>query len=215
MESPHKDSKPDMCVCVCVCVWERESERDRREETVKEIVYPQKSKDLSSFSNTQFVPNLYDYFLPWSTKGEILKTSFKKDTKAGSSKWMWIIKVVNLNWELNYIKCYIKKSIWHVIEQTEISVVRDSPHKNENCLHLLTLESFQTWIHFFLRLVTKEFRVLFTFVVIFVYTVEVKKVRFGMTWRVGYPMDYPFKVHSHNNSENFACKKGLLYISIV
>ncbi len=134
---------------MCVRERERESERDRREETVKEIVYPpQKSKDLSSFSNTQFVPNLYDYFLPWSTKGEILKTSFKKDTKAGSSKWMWIIKVVHLNWELNYIKCYIKKSIWHVIEQTEISVVRDSPHKNENCLHLLTLESFQTWIHF-------------------------------------------------------------------
>lgn len=141
---------------------------------------------MSSFSNTQVVPNLYDYFLPWSTKGEILKTSLKKDTKEGSSKWMWIIKVVHLNWELNDIKCYIKKSIWHVIEQTEISVVRDSPLKNENCHPLLTLESFQTWIHFFLRLVTKEFRVLFTFVVIFVYTMEVKTVRFGMTWGVGY-----------------------------
>ncbi len=66
-----------MCMCVC------KSERDRREEKVKEIVYPQ---NVSSFSNTQVVPNLYDYVLPCSTKREILKSSFKKDAKAGSSK---------------------------------------------------------------------------------------------------------------------------------
>ncbi len=38
-----------------------------------------------------------------------------------------------------------------------------------------------------------------------------------MTWRVGYPMDYPFKVHSHNNiSENFACKKrSIVYFNSV